>query len=387
MNILHVNSYYSSGTFYKGLYDEQIKHGLAIDVYVPVDYRYSYGSRDFGNYTKISKVFSQIDRLLFFTKQKKILKDVQKTYELKKFDIIHAHSLFTNGYAAMKLNQAFKIPYCVALRNTDLNVFFKRMIHLRKTGIRILENASRIIFLSSAYQNEVIEKMIPERLREKMYAKSVVIPNGIDPFWFENIGSPKTIEGKKEIRLLHVGEIGKNKNVQTTLRAMNQLNKRKSSLSYTLTAVGKMKDKKLLAQLTTNYHFRYIDPQKKEELIHIYRDHDIFVMPSIHETFGLVYAEAMSQGLPVIYTRGQGFDGQFDDGEVGYAVDCSDEREIANRVNDCIENYCLISTRCIRRVEKFKWSGLANSYNMLYDEMLRQHGARIIVEEDTVNCD
>ena len=38
----------------------------------------------------------------------------------------------------------------------------------------------------------------------------------------------------------------------------------------------------------------------------IYRENDIYVMPSIIETFGLVYAEAMSQGLPVIYTRGQG---------------------------------------------------------------------------------
>ena len=387
MKVLHINSYYIASAFYKNLYDEQVREGFDIDVYVPAPKSFDSSGRVFGAYTKIHWVFNKADRAFFHIKQNKIISDIKKTYDIGKYELVHAHSLFTNGYAAMKLNQEFKIPYCVALRNTDLNVFFKRMIHLRKTGIRILENASRIIFLSSAYQNEVIEKMIPERLREKMYAKSVVIPNGIDPFWFENIGSPKTIEGKKEIRLLYVGEIGKNKNVQTTLRAMNQLNKRKSSLSYTLTAVGKMKDKKLLAQLTTNYHFRYIDPQKKEELIHIYRDHDIFVMPSIHETFGLVYAEAMSQGLPVIYTRGQGFDGQFDDGEVGYAVDCSDEREIANRVNDCIENYCLISTRCIRGVEKFKWSGLANSYSMLYDEMLRQHGARIIVEEDTVNSD
>ena len=29
-------------------------------------------------------------------------------------------------------------------------------------------------------------------------------------------------------------------------------------------------------------------------------------MPSKHETFGLVYAEAMTQGLPVIYTKNEG---------------------------------------------------------------------------------
>ncbi|MBN1552983.1 glycosyltransferase family 4 protein, partial [bacterium] len=250
--------------------------------------------------------------------------------------------------------------------------FFKKMIHLRKIGIRILENASRVIFLSSAYQNEVIEKMIPERLREKIRNQSVVIPNGIDNFWFENIGSPKTIEGKKEIRLLYVGEISKNKNVQATIRAMEQLDNIESALSYTLTAVGKIKDRNLYAHLIASSHFSYIEPQKKEKLIRIYRDHDIFVMPSIHETFGLVYAEAMSQGLPVVYTRGQGFDGQFDDGDVGYAVDCFNEEEIGNSIRKVINKYTGISSHCIFNIERFSWECISKNYANLYNGVIKE---------------
>ena len=63
----------------------------------------------------------------------------------------------------------------------------------------------------------------------------------------------------------------------------------------------------------------------KEELIKLYRDSHIFTMPSITESFGLVYAEAMTQALPVVYTKGQGFDGQFPDGEVGYSVEALNE--------------------------------------------------------------
>ena len=44
-------------------------------------------------------------------------------------------------------------------------------------------------------------------------------------------------------------------------------------------------------------------------------------MTSLGESFGLTYAEAMSQGVPVIYSKGQGFDGQFKEGVVGYHVD------------------------------------------------------------------
>jgi len=369
VKILHINSYYGVSAFYKNLYDEQVKSGLDIDVYVPVLKSFDCSGRAFGEYTKVRRVFNQTDRVFFHLKQRKITTDIKSTYDLTKFDLVHAHSLFTNGYVAMKLNQEFQIPYCVAVRNTDVNLFFKRMIHLRKTGIRILENASRVIFLSPAYRDEVIENIVPVQLRKKIRNKSVVIPNGIDPFWIENIGSPKSIEGKKEIRLLHVGEISKNKNIQTTLRAMNQMNKEESSLSYTLTAVGKIKNKKLLAKLKTNDHFRYIEPQKKEELIHIYRDHDIFVMPSIHETFGLVYAEAMSQGLPVIYSRGQGFDGQFEDGEVGYAVGCFHEEVIGRSIQKVINKYKGISRNSISNIERFSWECISKNYANLYNNV------------------
>ena len=76
-------------------------------------------------------------------------------------------------------------------------------------------------------------------------------------------------------------------------------------------------------------------------------------MPSKTETFGLVYAEAMSQGLPVIYTRGQGFDGQFEEGEVGYSVDCKDKKEISMKIIDIINNYDVISRNAINLVDRY----------------------------------
>ena len=39
-------------------------------------------------------------------------------------------------------------------------------------------------------------------------------------------------------------------------------------------------------------------------------------MPSKYETFGLVYPEAMSRGIPIVYTKNQGFDKYFEDGEI-----------------------------------------------------------------------
>ena len=110
------------------------------------------------------------------------------------------------------------------------------------------------------------------------------------------------------------------------------------------------------------YHGKLV----KEELIDVYRSCNIYLMPSHYETFGLVYAEALSQGLPVLYTKGQGFDGQFEDGEVGYAVVSTDANDIKDKILKVIENYDKILPNIQHCLEKFKWDKIAKQYADLY---------------------
>ena len=80
----------------------------------------------------------------------------------------------------------------------------------------------------------------------------------------------------------------------------------------------------------------------------------------------MVYAEAMSQGLPVIYLRGQGFDGQCENGKVGFSVDYFDENEIAKKIISLIDNYHQISENCSKYCDKFSWNQISDSYEALY---------------------
>jgi len=368
MRILHINSYYLPGKFYKNLYDKQIQNGLDIDVYVPATFSAIKDEFDYGKYTTISRNHGKYDRYIFHLKHYKIYKDIIKKYDIKNYSIIHAHSLFSNGYIAMKLKQNYGVPYIVAVRDTDVNVFFHKMLHLRKTGINILKEATTIVFLSRTYRELVIDKYIPIDLKEEVYRKTAIIPNGIDDFWFQNIGNIKDIQKKDRIKLLHVGVISKRKNISMTIKTAKILQNR--GYDVDLTVVGRIDNNHIYKQIKDVQFTKYIPPIPKEELIKIYRENDIFVMPSITETFGLVYAEAMSQGLPVIYTRGQGFDGQFKDGIVGYSVNCFDAEEIANRIEDIINNYSVISNNAINKVKKFDWNALVSIYEYIYMNIL-----------------
>lgn len=367
MKILHINSYYCGNYLYKNLFDRQKESGLNLDVYVPVPTSMDVSALKLGEYTTISANHGKYDRLFFHIKHKKIYADIVKKYAMNEFNIVHAHSLFSNGYIALKLKKDFGTPYIVAVRDTDVNTFFKYMIHLRKLGVEILKEAEKVIFLSKPYRDLVIEKYVPAKFKKEIFNKTEIIPNGIDDFWFQNKGTPKASLKHDNLRLVYAGEINKRKNLIATVKAIELL--RQKGYYVRFTVVGRIANKRIYQQITALKYVKYIEPKPKEELIEIYRANDIFVMPSIHETFGLVYAEAMSQGLPVIYTKGQGFDEQFEEGMVGYHVDCFNAEEISNRIIDMSNNYEVLSKNCTKLYSKFDWQIISKNYRKLYGDV------------------
>lgn len=364
LKILHINSYYSSSPFYKNLFEEQRKGNLHINVYVPVSKNFQRPDFDFGEYTTVSRCYFNFARLFFHLKHQMVYNDIIQKINIKNFEIIHAHSLFSNGYIAWKIKQKYNIPYIVAVRNTDLNIFFKRMIHLRKLGVKILKEAEKIIFISEPYKESVLQNYISNSEKNEIERKSVVLPNGIDNFWFENKGKEKSIKVDGKINLLYVGVVNKNKNLETTVDAIKIL--RKKGLDVKFTVVGDVKEQRIFEKLKNNDFIRFLPKTNKQNLLHIYSTNHIFIMPSINETFGLVYAEAMTQGLPVIYTRNQGFDRQFIDGKIGYAVDCFDRVEIANKIENILERYQDISQECLKQTTRYSWNTLEKSYYEIY---------------------
>lgn len=363
MRILHLNTYYALAPFYKNLYDYQRDNGISLKVIVPLEKNKTPLTKDFGSYAKIEECFNSMDRINFLSKEKKIFKMVDKE-DVEKYDVVHAHSLFVNGYIAMQLKKKYGIPYVVAVRNSDVNVFFKYRKLLRRTGINILEKADAIVFISKPYMEKVLKKNIPESKREKIYKKSIVITNGINDFWIKN---KKVNSVKETIKVLTVGDIEQNKNQKKVLDACKKLNNMGFDTEYHI--VGRKKDRKYFAKICEEEWVFYDGTKNQKELINDYRKNEIFVLPSFKETFGLVYAEAMSQGLPVIFSQGEGFDKQYEQGEVGYSVNPEDSDEIAERVLDIRNNYEQISKNCVDAVDRYSWESIGKKYTELYEQI------------------
>lgn len=362
MKIFQICNGYFDIKLYRELFDKLDTKGCINKIFV-----FTWNKSNLNKKNNENKIivtyFSKILRLFYYLKQKKVFKSLLSTEIRFDYDLIHAHTLFSNGDIALRLKMKYDIPYIVAIRNTDINIFFKYFFFLRKHGVKIMENADKIIFLSPTYRKECLENYVQKEKKEKIGEKTVVIPNGINKFWINNLVCSK--KRHKEIRLIYAGSIDKNKNIITTILACKKLLLKGYKVQFTI--IGNIKIK--INELNENF-IKYIPYSPKEEIRKYFIESDIFVMPSRYETFGLVYAEALSQGLPVIYTRGQGFDGQIPDGEVGYSVKYNDVNEITEKIILIYNNYDSYSSKIKNYIDKFNWENIADDYKMIYDSIM-----------------
>ena len=368
IRVLHINRNYIFNRLHQTLIDELDRHPeVQNKVFVPnsLEQNISY---NVGENVIVSKCFRIRDKYLYHYKQNKIFKALKRHYRIDEFDVIHAYTLFTDGGCAYKIHKKYGRPYVVAIRNTDINDFFKKLPFLRNYGIRILKDAEAIFFLSRTYKDILIDNYIPEKDKKLLISKMQIIPNGVDPFWLLNIPDTDKELSHKQIKIIYAGRIDQNKNIETTAKAIELLIQDGISISFTV--IGKIENRQILDRLINNYSFVEYKPEmKKEELINEYRNSDIFVMPSFTETFGLSYVEAMSQGLPIIYTQGQGFDQQFEEGLVGYHVDPNSENDIADKIRLIYERFGEIIKNCVTECRKYDWSKISEEYISVYRDI------------------
>lgn len=316
MRLLHICTDYTYTKLYYELFSRlENNEKINQQVYVPASFNTKNEKKDNGEKYPVifSKIYGRTDRLLFMKKEKKFYKDIKSKVDLKNVDKIHAHTLFSAGYTAYKLKKEYNIPYIVSVRSTDVNAFFKYRKNLKQIGLKILKDAEKIVCISETYRDILLEKYIPKNLKNEIESKLLVIHNGIDKFWLDNCKN-KTEEPTECLNLVQTGLLIKRKNLKNSIKVVNKLNELGIRTRLYVVGDGPLYNKYKSKFESDSIVFK--GRLSKEEIIKLYEQMNIFILPSIRETFGLVYAEAMSQGLPILYTRREGFDGIFPEGEV-----------------------------------------------------------------------
>lgn len=285
--------------------------------------------------------------------------------------ICHAATLFSDGAVALRLKKEKGIPFVVSVRGTDTDLYAKWMFHLWPMGREILREAERIVFISPSLR-EALFKSIPFRgLYDDLIKKTEIIPNGIDGIWLDSIRNIRQPIDIISPRILYIGVLDQNKNVLSLMKAVDKLTACHPNIKLSIVG-GNGSQEKSIKRRCTRHPERYQMLGKiynKEMLRDIIRANDIFAMVSHGETFGLVYVEALSQGLPVLFSRGRGIDGFFSE-KVGEAVNPNSIRSISHGIESIISHqneYEILG----EKIKEFSWIRIAEKYCSLYHDIFK----------------
>lgn len=386
MHILHISNSYGGTAVYKNLYTQLDLLGIRQTVFVPLNYknRGRVGNQliDFktpGSKIIYSTVLQPWHRLLYMSKINTTVKDLCSKVDLKSVDVIHASTLCFDGAVAYKLHQKMQIPYITAIRNTDVNDYYKIFIWRRGFFAKVLETSKKVIFISPKYKESFLGGIVAPDVAKRVDDRVMVVPNGIAPYFLEHRELAHRDMGLP-IKLIFISSFKHGKGLIETIKATDILKER--GYNVTLRAIGKGlpgrgTDEEYIhtaEQLTAERPWITLEEFKRPpELCDALRDADIFVMPSKPETFGLVYVEALSQGVPIVYCKGQGFDGYYPDGMVGYPAEAGNEKDVADKLEQIIRNHRIIAQN-IRKLDlnkAFEWSKIALRYKTFYEEVTK----------------
>ncbi|OAI57209.1 hypothetical protein AYO47_08255 [Planctomyces sp. SCGC AG-212-M04] len=127
--------------------------------------------------------------------------------------------------------------------------------------------------------------------------------------------------------------------------------------------------RRLASELRLDEQVEFRGPADDVEKWKLYRDADLFVLPSFSENFGLVIAEALASGLPVITTTGTPWKAIADEG-FGWHVDPSVEslthtlREATSLSVELLEERGLSGRRWIG--ERYSWTDVGRRMSQFY---------------------
>lgn len=231
----------------------------------------------------------------FFTYRFGALRCLGKMKKDFSFQIIHAHTSFTDGNAGVAISRKYKVPLVITEHTGPFEVL-TRTSFLRKKTQAAINSAGCLIAVSKSLFED-----INRQVRLKYPDRAIVLPNVVDVRSFRQKKSKA--EGNR-INVLWVGHFVPVKRVALLVKAFCKAVARDPRLHLTLVGTGPLEAevRALVDELQIMGNVDFAGPADRKQLPGYYGNSDFLVISSESETFGVVAIEAMSCGVPVLST-------------------------------------------------------------------------------------
>lgn len=292
------------------------------------------------------------------------------------YDLVHSH-YWLSAHVAHELAAFLRIPHVVTFHTLaeakGPNAFEQRRLEGEKQSAGRAE--CLVAFTPGERETLIRHYGAPAK-------NTFVAPGGVD---LERFSPGNKREARKRLGLdpegriiMYAGRIEPFKGIELLLLAMAQMD---SLDGITLLIVGgegkwdreRVRLERLTRELDIDRHVRWQGACQQWQLPHNYNAADVCVVPSYHESFGLVALEAMACGVPVVAAPVGGLASLILNGETGWFVRAHNPEGFAECLDKVLgnpEQRLLMADNARKRATEFPWARAAQSLTDVYHEAL-----------------
>lgn len=292
--------------------------------------------------------------------------------KLHEIEIVHVHYAIPHAYAGymakqMLAQEGIFIPMVTTLHGTDITLVGSHPFYKPAVTFSI-NNSDAVTSVSQSLKDDTLRLFNIKKEIE-------VVPNFIDTKKYENLYSNcerELIASNNEKIITHISNIRKVKRVDDVIEIFDRIQK---ELPAKLVIVGDGPEKESLENLCKK---KGIDEKvlfvgNSHEVDKILCFSDLFILPSEHESFGLVALEAMVCGVPVISSNAGGLPEVNIHGESGYLSDVGNVDEMAENALKILENngtHQLFKRKAKENAQRFETKLIVPLYEEIYKKSL-----------------
>ena len=373
MNILqisfHTAPFSSIGKFDSGglnVYVQQVSHHLSINHNLTIVTAEKAENFKLDNLNFLS--LNLFDSGLGTEDKEKYLQEfiekLNENYDLKSFDVIHAH-YWLSGLVAKHISNEFNIPFVFTAHS--LGVFLDGYNKERVDCEKLIMTSSNYITASSNFEQNLISESY--QIDKNKIKK---ITPGIDRSLF----APDLSANRKNI-FLSIGRIQQQKGQRVTIDFLN--NFRKVENDFVCYFIGGpsgnsgkeylVELKEQVVELNLETHVKFLENLPQTKIKELLNESKLLIHTSQFETFGLVAIEANSMGVPVLSTNSGSFPEIIFSGVNGYLADNLVDGNVNNYVRDLLrDNKTFEETmfNCIEKSINYDWKITARDIEEIY---------------------
>lgn len=274
------------------------------------------------------------------------------------YDVVVAHMpsgiIFANKLLNGGARRALNKKMICAVHNSDLEVLQNPLyrFYFKPQVMKAYENADKI-----ACRSFVIEKKF-HKLCPQFSAKTFVANSGVEA---EIIVDFPSVIARNEVTkqsILTCANLIKRKNIDKLIEAVG---------GQRLKIIGDGAELKRLQKLARvargGENIEFLGRLAPDKVVEEMRKADIFILPSVGETFGMVYLEAMASGCITVCIKNDGVDGIIVDGVNGFLTEpiAVGIAETILRIKNC-KNLDEIRKNALETAKKYTSTNCAQSY-------------------------